>query len=182
MNVKLFLLSGACSLLVACSDYSSGNQTSTAGNKSGEAPNSGSATDIIPSDGTGVSTNNLNVADNGIGGVPQRQSGNYQSQSLPGQGSDEELTKQVKVALTTGSVGTTGVIAENQLTKIDVRVRDGVVVLSGGVSSEEEKKTIEKQVAGMKGVKAVRNALEVGGRSVEDKPIDPLVPRTPGNQ
>jgi osmotically-inducible protein OsmY len=181
-NAKLILSSCACGLLVACGDYSSGDQISTAGNESGEAPNFGSATDVVPSDGLTTSTNNLNVADNGIGGPLQRQSGSFQSQSLPGQSSDEELAKQIRVALTTGSLGTTGSIAEDQLTKIQVRAQGGVVVLSGPVSSEAEKRTIEKQVAGMKGVKAVRNALTVGGRNVDDKPMDPIIPRTPGNQ
>jgi hypothetical protein len=112
----------------------------------------------------------------------QRQSGNYQSQPVPGENADRELAKRIKVARTTGSMGTTGTIPANTLTKIDVKVNDGMVTLSGPVSSEGEKQTIQKQVSGFKGVKSVQNNLTVGGRSVEDKPSEPLVPRTPGNQ
>ena len=79
-------------------------------------------------------------------------------------------------------MGTTGAIAEDQLTKIDVQVANGIVTLSGPVASEQEKRTIEKQVAGMKGVKGVRNNLVPGGRNVSDKTFEPLVPRAPGNQ
>jgi hypothetical protein len=174
-------LASTCGFLVACSDYSSGEQTTVAKNESSEAPNFGSATDIVPSDGSGVNTNNLNVADNGIGGPMQRQSGNFESQSLPGQSSDQELAKQIRIALTTGSLGTTGVIAEDQLTKIQVQSQNGAVTLTGPVSSEDEKRTIEKQVSGMKGVKSVNNQLTVGSgerRNATDSPV----PRTTGNQ
>jgi osmotically-inducible protein OsmY len=172
----------ACGLFLGCSDYNNGDQISTAQNESRESPNFGSATDVTPSNGRTVTTNDLNAADNGIGGAPQRASGNFQSQPLPGQSSDVELAKQIKVALTTGSMGTTGAIAEDQLTRIDVQVRDGVAFLSGPVASEQEKRTIEKQVAGMKGVKGVRSKLTVGSRQVEDKALEPLVPRTTGNE
>lgn len=168
-----------CGFIVGCSD---GENVSAAKNESRESPNFGSATDVVPADGRTVNTNNLNVADNGIGGAPQRATGNYQSQALPGQGSDQELAKQIKVALTTGSVGTTGSIAEDQLTKIDVEVQSGVVTLSGPVASEKEKQTIQKQVAGMKGVKSVVNNLNPGERHVSDKTFEPLVPRAPGNE
>ena len=183
MNKRIFTacLAAACGFLVACSDYSSGDQTSVAKNESGESPNFGSATDVVPSDGSGVSTNNLNVADNGIGGPMQRQSGNFQSQSLPGQSSDQELAKQIRITLTTGSMGTTGAIAEDQLTKIQVQSQNGNVTLTGPVSSENEKSTIEKQVAGMKGVKSVNNQLTVTAGEQRNA-IQSPVPRTPGNQ
>lgn len=171
-----------CALMAAagCGNYSGGNQVSAERKESGEEPNFGSATDITSNNGQ-RETNALNAADNGLGGPAQRASGNYQSQPLPGQASDQELAKKVKVSLTTGSLGTTGVLAEEQLTKIDVSVQDGVVTLRGPVASEDEKRIIEKQVSGMKGVKSVRNELTVGGRQVDDH-IDPLVPRGPGNQ
>jgi hypothetical protein len=183
MNKRIFTacIASTCGLLVACSDYSSGKQTSVAKNESGEAPNFGSATDIVPKDGSGVSTNNLNAVDNGIGGPMQRQSGNFQSQSMPGQSSDQELAKQIRIALTTGSMGTTGAIAEDQLTKIQVQSENGNVTLSGAVSSEKEKRTVEKQVAGMKGVKSVNNQLTVNSGHRRNA-IDSPVPRTSGNQ
>ncbi len=181
MNAKTFLAATACSLLVACSN-SNNDQISSAQNESGESPNFGSATDVVRSDGTQANTNQLNDADNGIGGPSQRASGNYQSQSMPGQASDRELAKQIKIALTTGSVGTTGVIAENQLTKIDVQVQNGTVTLTGSVASEQEKQTIQKQVAGMKGVQSVNNQLTVQpGSSAQNSTGSPF-PRTPGNQ
>jgi hypothetical protein len=177
-NAKVIVGALVCGIFVGCGDSSNGGRVA----KGTESPTFGSATDVSPSDGRSVDTNALNTADNGMGGTPQRVSGQEQSKPLAAQGLDQELAKQIKVALTTGSMGTTGAIAEDQLTKIDVRVHNGVVALSGPVSSEAEKRTIEKQVAGMKGVRSVRNMLTVGGRNVEDKAIEPLVPRTPGNQ
>jgi hypothetical protein len=165
---------------VGCGNYSGGNQVSAEKNESGEQPNFGSATDIVSDQRR--STNDVNSADVGIGGPVQRASGNYQSQPLPGQASDEELAKKVKVALTTGSMGTTGVIAEDQLTTIDVSVQNGVVTLRGPVASEQEKETLGKQVSGMKGVNSVRNELTIGRRSGSPAATDPLVPRTPGNE
>ena len=172
----------ACGILLGCSDSSSGDKISAAKNESGEQQNFGSATDIVKSDGTQVNTNNLNVADNGIGGPMQRQSGNYQSQEIPGQSSDQELAKQIRIALTTGSLGTTGVIAENQLTKIQVQAQNGAVTLSGAVSSEGEKQSVEKQVSGMKGVTSVNNQLTVQPGANAKNPIDSSFPRTPGNE
>ena len=171
-----------CGLLVGCSDYSSGKQISAAKNESVESPNFGSATDIISSNGTQVITNHLNAADNGIGGPMNRESGNYRSQSMPGQSSDDELSKQIRVSLTTGSLGTTGVIAENQLTKIQVEAKNGNITLSGPVSSEGERRTIEKQVSGMKGVKSVSNNLTVQPGANSRNPVQSPVPRTPGNE
>ena len=179
-KVKLF--SGTCALLVlvGCGDYAGGQQVSASKNESGEAPNFGSATDI--SKNGELPTNQVNPADNGLGGPVQREVGNYQTQPRAGQTSDEELAKQVKVALTTGSTGTTGAIAENQLTKIDVQVQNGQVTLSGPVASEAEKQSIQKQVSGFKGVKSVQNNLTVGGQSVETRPLQPFVPRAVGNE
>ena len=169
-------------MLLACSEDGRGKQVSADRKENKESPNFGSATDVVSSDGSGVSTNQLNSADNGIGGPMQRQSGNYQSQSMPGQGSDQELAKQIRAALTTGSMGTTGVIAEDQLTKIQVQANNGSIVLTGPVGSEGEKKTIEKQVSGMKGVKSVRNELTVSGDAKGRNAIDSPLPRTTGNQ
>ena len=180
---KSFLAAACISgALFGCSDYSSGDQTTAARNESRESPNFGSATDVVSSDGSQVNTNELNRADSGIGGPVQRQSGNYQSQPLPGQASDQELAQKIRTALTTGSMGTTGVIAENQLTYIQVQAKDGVVTLSGPVGTEGEKKTIEKQVAGMKGVKSVQNQLTVTPGANARNPIGSEHPRTPGNQ
>lgn len=170
-NAKLVIAGCAMAALMACSK--SGDQSS--------ASAGGSATDIAPANDANLQSNSFNSADIGIGGPLQRESGNYRSQR-GGANSDEELAKQIKVALTTGSTGTTGTIPENSLTKINVQVKDGVVTLSGPVSDEKEKQIIQKQAAGFKGVKGVQNNLTVGGRKVQDKPLEPLVPRNPGNQ
>jgi hypothetical protein len=181
-NLKpLFVAATLASLAVGCGNESGGSQVSANRNESGENSNFGSATDIRGPDQVS-STNSLNEADNGLGGPVQRESGNYQSQPAQGQASDEELAKKVKVALTTGSMGTTGVLAENQLTPIDVKVQNGEVTLRGPVSSDQEKQTIQKQVEGMKGVRSVRNELTVGGRTVSDQATDPIVPRPPQNR
>lgn len=142
----------------------------------------GSATDIIPTNNPNLPTNDNNRADNGIGGPVNRESGNYKSTTGAPQNSDRELAKRIKVALTTGSLGTTGAIAENQLTTIDVQVQEGVVILSGPVSTEKEKKTIEKQVSGFKGVTSVQNNLTVGARNIQNKPLESVIPRTPGTE
>lgn len=169
----------AVAAFVGCGGYTGSKQASAEKEKA-EVPNFGSATDISKK---GEMPNNpQNAADNGIGGPAQRESGNYQRQALPGQNADEELAKQIKVALTTGSLGTTGSIAENQLTKIDVQVRGGHVTLSGPVSSEDERKWIEKQVAGFKGVQSVQNNLTAGARNLQNTPLKPLVPRGAGNE
>ncbi|HTG45820.1 MAG TPA: BON domain-containing protein [Verrucomicrobiae bacterium] len=181
--MKLLIHGLAClgiAALAGCGDQAGGKQISASRNESHERPNFGSATDI--SKAGEPASNNVNAADNGLGGPAQRESGNYQRQPIPGQSSDQELAKQIKVALTTGSTGTTGTIAEDQLTKIDVQVQNGSVTLSGPVTTEAEKKLIEKQMSGFKGVKAVQNNLAVGGRNVQQKPLQPLVPRGSGNE
>jgi hypothetical protein len=176
----LFVAAGLA-LAVGCGDHAGGKRVSAQRDESGEEANFGSATDIRSSARQDAS-NPVNNADNGLGGPVQRQTGNYQSQPVQGQESDNELAKKIKVALTTGSMGTTGVIAEDKLTRIDVAVQNGVVTLRGAVSSDKEKQSIEKQVAGMKGVGAVRNELSVGGRSLQGHPTQPLTPRGPGTE
>jgi hypothetical protein len=164
---------GAAILWTGCSDSSGSKQASA-----NEKDNYGSATDISKNSGS-RDTNALNAADNGIGGPMQRASGNYQSQPLAGQSADEELARKIQVAVTTGSLGTTGVIAEDQLTKIDVSVKNGVVTLRGPVTTESERRTIEKQVAGLKGVNSVQNELTVGSPGSNDSPAGGIVPRPP---
>ena len=181
-NVRLTLASCALATFVGCSDYSGGEQISAEQQENREEPNFGSATDIAVGNGDQRSTNELNAADIGVGGPQQGEAGNYQSQPLQGQNSDGELEKKIKVALTTGSMGTTGVIAEDELTKIDVQVQDGVVTLSGPVASEAEKKSIEDRVNGFKGVRQVQNNLTITGRGLSDEITEPFVPRGPGTE
>jgi hypothetical protein len=77
---------------------------------------------------------------------------------------DEDLRQRILVALSTGSVGTQGIIASDQLTDIKVNVTNRVATLTGDVASEKSKKTIGKRVAGLDGVKGVNNQLTVNPR------------------
>jgi hypothetical protein len=74
---------------------------------------------------------------------------------------DEDLRQRVLVALSTGSVGTQGILASDQLTDIKVQVTNRVVTLNGDVASEKSKRTIGKRVAGLDGVKGVQNNLTI---------------------
>jgi len=74
---------------------------------------------------------------------------------------DEDVRQRILVALSTGSLGTQGILASDQLTDIKVAVTNRVVTLSGDVKSEQNKKTIAKRVAGLDGVKIVNNQLTV---------------------
>ena len=169
-DVKLWIGSLAIMALAGCGNY----RDKQAANAKTEY---GSATDI--SKNGELPTNSANVADNGLGGPAQRQSGNYQKRPATAEASDAELAKEIKVALTTGSIGTTGAIAENQLTSIDVRVQNGDVTLSGDVASEAERRTIERQVSGFRGVRSVKNNLTIARRDAQRKSLQPLVPREP---
>ena len=74
---------------------------------------------------------------------------------------DEDLRQRVTVALSTGSVGTQGVLPSNLTTDIKVSVTNRVVTLRGDVSSEKSRETLGKRVAGLDGVKSVNNQLAV---------------------
>lgn len=177
---KINILAVAGFVLTGCAEKE--GDRITAGPENQEEPTYGSATDIVPATGGPTATNLANRADSGLGGPANRDFGNYQQQPLPGQQSDRELEKKIKVMLTTGSQGTTGVIASNQLTAIQVQVQDGVVTLTGPAAGEEEKRIIQEQVSGVKGVRSVVNKLQPGARSVEDQALEPLVPRDGQNR
>lgn len=180
MKQSLFGKWAACGVLgfalAGCTQYDNEPLSSTAEEEENETTRFGSATDVIENGPT--PTNPADRADIGIGGPVAREAGNFESQPLPRQKSDEELAKQIRVALTTGSLGTTGALAENQLTRIQVSVENGVVTLTGPVTSEDEKKIIGQRVADLAGVREIRNQLTPGGRSVEDVPLNPIVPRS----
>ena len=177
-NAAFWIAAVSIAAWAGCGEYGDGKSTSVR-NETRKSSNPGSATDIAKDHQ--LPTNAANSSDIGIGGPVQRESGNYQTPWTPGQVSDEELAKQIKVALTTGSTGTTGAIPENMLTKIDVQVHNGDVSLSGPVGSEGEKKSIGKQVAGFRGVRSVQNNLTVGGSERNERPLQPLIPRGAGN-
>ena len=175
---KYGLVSVLAAGLAACSNYENEDAAVTTGPENPEPPTYGSATDVIGTNGTQQSDAS-DQADIGIGGPVQRELGNYEAQAVQGQLSDREMEKQIRVALTTGSMGTTGALAEDQLTDIQVQARNGIVTLSGPVSNMEERKIIEKRVMGMKGVRAVQNNLQVGGGVGRQIPLNPLTPRPP---
>jgi hypothetical protein len=74
---------------------------------------------------------------------------------------DEDLRQRVLVSLSTGSIGTQGVLPSNQLTDIKVAVTNRVVTLKGDVISEKSKQTLAKRVSQLDGVKSVNNQLTV---------------------
>lgn len=74
---------------------------------------------------------------------------------------DQDLKNRVLVSLSTGSVGTQGVIATNSLTDIKVDVKDRVVTLRGDVTTEKNREVLENRVKGLAGVDRVINELKV---------------------
>lgn len=78
---------------------------------------------------------------------------------------DDDIRQRVLVSLSTGSVGTQGIISSDQLTDIQVNVSNRVVTLKGDVISERNKSVIAKRVAGMDGVARVNNQLTVNPKA-----------------
>lgn len=78
---------------------------------------------------------------------------------------DKDLQKRVTVALSSGSIGTQGVLAQDQLTDIKVTVTNRQVTLRGEVISEKNKETLGKRVAGLDGVKGVNNLLTINPKA-----------------
>ena len=78
---------------------------------------------------------------------------------------DEDLRQRVTVALSTGSVGTQGILPSNLTTDIKVSVTNRVVTLRGDVASEKSRETLAKRVAGLDGVKSVNNQLTVNPKA-----------------
>ena len=78
---------------------------------------------------------------------------------------DDDLRQRVLVALSTGSIGTQGVLPADQLTDIQVAVTNRQVTLRGDVISEKNKETIAKRVAKLDGVQGVKNELTVNPKA-----------------
>jgi hypothetical protein len=172
MELKRIVMVAVVGLAAACSQQN--GSTVGQGEESREGQTYGSSTEIVTD--TTRPRDNLDRADSGVGGPVQREFGNFQQQpEREALTSDKELEKSVRVMLTTGSVGTTGVIAENMLTDIQVQSENGVVTLSGAVHAAGEKEIIEKQVRGMKGVKDVVNNLEVTTPHQDHRPLQPRI-------
>ena len=109
-------------------------------------------------------------------------SGNSPGAAVGSNTVDQDLRNRVLVALSTGSIGTQGVIAKDQLTDIKVAVTNRQVTLRGDVISEKSKETIGKRVAGLDGVKGVKNELKVNP-SAKPKRAELMAPDgySPGN-
>ena len=102
----------------------------------------------------------------GVAPVSQKSSGGNQIGG-PGDrdatavvGTDAELQQRVRVAISTGSTGTSGRVAESQLSPIEVTAKEGVITLSGPVDATR-RDTIVKVVRGLPGVKSVNDNLVV---------------------
>lgn len=171
---KALLMFGIAASLIACSDSSTRKQQA-ASEPSRGASGIGEGTGVRPPEAPTAS------------GTASRDSGNAATQQKGAAQSDvvssamdpnQELANRVRVAITTGSTGTTGVIAENMLTAIQVEAKDGEVTLSGPVQSENEKKVIGKRVSGLSGVKKVNNNLTISN----SREVAPYSPKGPGTE
>ena len=95
---------------------------------------------------------------------------------------DEALADRIKVAISTGTTGTTGVVPVESLAKeIHVTVLNGEVTLEGVVASEQEKNRIAGQVQAMEGVRTVNNQLKVAPPGTMDTDA-PALPKHGGQK
>jgi osmotically-inducible protein OsmY len=78
---------------------------------------------------------------------------------------DDDLRQRVTVALSTGSIGTQGVLPANQTTDIQVTVTNRHVTLRGDVANPKSKEAIGKRVAKLDGVLGVHNELTVNPKA-----------------
>lgn len=179
MTKSLFLAAGL-SALVACGKP---DQVGTAGS-SGDSSGSGRTESTWSGPGTNASATfpvdtqskqtrsgrETRITTNSHSGIsPEGQSTPASGGALataPGaladRDADTALADRIRVAISTGSTGTTGVIPEESLADIQVGVTNGVVTLAGSVGTEGERKRLEGLVKGMVGDKTVNNQLTVG--------------------
>jgi len=97
------------------------------------------------------------IVTNASGGGPLAQVG---SKSV-----DDDLRQRVLVALSTGSIGTQGVLPADQLTDIQVAVTNRQVTLRGDVLNQKSKENLAKRVAKLDGVQGVKNELTVNPKA-----------------
>lgn len=74
---------------------------------------------------------------------------------------DQALAERVRIALSTGSTGTTGRYTEDMLADIGVTASGGAITLSGEVGSEEAKQLMGSRAQSIEGVTSVNNQLRV---------------------
>jgi len=84
-----------------------------------------------------------------------------QPDTTAGNTSDDSLAQKVRVALSTGTTGTTGVYSEDLLLGIRVTASNGVVTLSGDVGNQSSRNDLATRAAAIQGVTGVRNELRV---------------------
>ncbi|MGV3771458.1 MAG: BON domain-containing protein [Verrucomicrobiales bacterium] len=165
-------LLGAALLLsvVACSD--TGTEHYTSARKEQNTNNWGPGTDI-QTQNTAVEGNQTSMG-SASRIESQTQGSNLETNLQQASKSledtpDNELAERIKVAISTGSLGTTGIIAADQLTSIQVQAKDGVVTLTGKVGSEKERETMIKRVKGLEGVKDVVANLTIDPAAKDEK-------------
>ena len=177
MNMRTIQpLLGAALLITAAACSDSGTEHHTCQRKEANTNSWGPGTDI-QTDNTAVdgktamgAPSRIETQTKAMGGLLET---NLQQASKTLEDTvDNELAERIKVAISTGSLGTTGIIAADQLTSIKVSANDGVVTLSGKVGSEKERETMIKRVQGLQGVKEVNAQLEIDP-SVKDEKFQP---------
>lgn len=97
------------------------------------------------------------------------QKGTYAQETIPPANSagsadspsDQALAQKVRVAISTGTTGTTGVYSEDLLVKIGVTAAAGVVTLTGEVGNRSTKEAFAERARAVGGVREVRNELRV---------------------
>lgn len=150
MNKAVFVLAGV--VLAGCSK--SAQLGSDAPNKV-EGNDFGKRTEIVSND-TQSAVGVAPVSQKSSGGNLIGGPGDKDSTAVVG--TDAELQQRVRVAISTGSTGTSGRVAESQLSPIEVTAKDGVVTLSGPVAAAR-RATIVKVVRGLPGVRSVNDNL-----------------------
>jgi len=96
-----------------------------------------------------------------------------QPDSASGISSDEALAQKVRVALSTGTTGTTGAYSEDLLLGIGVTATNGVVTLSGDVGNQSSRDDLATRAAAIGGVASVRNELRVVEGASQPRPGAP---------
>jgi osmotically-inducible protein OsmY len=109
------------------------------------------------------------VSTNGAGQPASAEHGGASGVSID----DQALAQQVRVAISTGTTGTTGVYSEDLLVKIGVTAANGVVTLTGQVGSASVKEAFANRASAVKGVRSVRNELQVVEGAATPSPAVP---------
>ncbi len=94
-------------------------------------------------------------------GLPRIQQTDATTGADRGDSADVALAHKVRVALSTGTTGATGVYSEDLLAGIGVTATNGVVTLTGTVGDQSVSQAFEARAKAIGGVKSVHNELRV---------------------